>query len=107
MTAPTSARKHLGFGSCRGRRLLGSRFVVHRACSGHLQQDVQFFPSTTEPKTAKNRMHLDVMATDPQAKVARLLELGATGVCHMEEYGYTRTVMADPEGNEFRVAKAK
>lgn len=52
-------------------------------------------------------MHLDVMATDPQAKVARLLELGATGVCHMEEYGYTRTVMADPEGNEFRVAKAK
>lgn len=64
------------------------------------------FVKVPEPKTAKNRMHLDVMATDPQAEVARLIELGATLVSDMEEYGYTWTVMADPEGNEFCVAKA-
>jgi hypothetical protein len=63
------------------------------------------FVKVPEPKTAKNRMHLDVMATDPQAEVDRLIELGATRVSDMEEYGYTWTVMADPEGNEFCVAK--
>lgn len=65
------------------------------------------FVKVPEPKTAKNRMHLDVMATDPHAEVARLIELGATQVSDMEEYGYTWTVMADPEGNEFCVAKTK
>ncbi|HEX6197587.1 MAG TPA: VOC family protein [Jiangellaceae bacterium] len=64
------------------------------------------FVKVPEPKTAKNRIHLDVMATDPQAEVARLMELGATRVSDMDEYGYTWTVMADPEGNEFCVAKA-
>jgi hypothetical protein len=34
-----------------------------------------------------------------------LVELGATRVADREEYGYTWTVMADPEGNEFCVAK--
>jgi hypothetical protein len=65
------------------------------------------FVKVPEPKTAKNRMHLDVMATDPQAEVARLIELGATPVSDMEEYEYTWTVMADPEGNEFCVAKTR
>jgi hypothetical protein len=39
------------------------------------------------------------------AEVTRLVELGATRVADREEYGYTWTVMADPEGNEFCVAK--
>jgi hypothetical protein len=59
-----------------------------------------------EPKTAKNRMHLDVMTSDPESEVARLVELGATRVADMEEYGYKWTVMTDPEGNEFCLAKA-
>ena len=50
-------------------------------------------------------MHFDVMAPDPEAEVARLVDLGATRLADMEEYGYTWTVMADPEGNEFCVAK--
>jgi hypothetical protein len=60
-----------------------------------------------EPKLAKNRMHLDVMAVDPGAEVARLVQLGATRVADMDEYGYTWTVMADPEVNEFCVAKSR
>jgi hypothetical protein len=63
------------------------------------------FVKAPEPKVAKNRMHLDVMAPDPEAEVARLVDLGATRVADIDEYGFTWTVMADPEGNEFCVAK--
>ena len=65
------------------------------------------FAKVREPKTAKNRMHLDVMSPDPEAEVAHLIELGAARVADMNEYGYKWTVMADPEGNEFCVAKAR
>ena len=64
------------------------------------------FVRVPEPKTAKNRMHLDVMTLDPEAEIARLVELGATRVADMEEFGYEWTVMADPEGNEFCLARA-
>ena len=65
------------------------------------------FNKVPEPKTAKNRMHLDLMSPDPESEVARLIELGASRVADMNEYGYTWTVMADPEGNEFCIAKAR
>jgi Glyoxalase-like domain len=65
------------------------------------------FSKVPEPKTAKNRMHLDLMSPDPEAEVVHLIELGATRVADMNEYGYEWTVMADPEGNEFCVAKAR
>jgi hypothetical protein len=65
------------------------------------------FVKVAEPKIAKNRMHLDLMTPDPETEVARLVTLGATRVADMDEYGYTWTVMADPEGNEFCVAKAR
>lgn len=65
------------------------------------------FARVPEPKVAKNRMHLDLMSPDPETEVARLVELGATRVADVEEYGYTWTVMADPEGNEFCVARAR
>jgi len=65
------------------------------------------FVKVPEPKTAKNRIHLDVMTTDPDLEIDRLVGLGATRVRDMEEYGYTWTVMADPEGNEFCIAKER
>ncbi len=65
------------------------------------------FVKVPEPKTAKNRLHLDVMTPDPDAEIARLVDCGATRVADMEEYGYEWTVMADPEGNEFCVARAR
>jgi predicted enzyme related to lactoylglutathione lyase len=60
--------------------------------------------SVPEPKTGKNRVHLDLKVPDVAATVARLESLGArrtSGV--MEELGSCWVVMADPEGNEFCV----
>jgi predicted enzyme related to lactoylglutathione lyase len=58
-----------------------------------------------EPKTAKNRMHLDIDTADVEGEVARLEALGAqrleAGV--RSEHGTHWVIMADPEGNEFCV----
>jgi hypothetical protein len=59
-----------------------------------------------EPKTVKDRIHLDLLV-GPDARAAeveRLLGLGATVLREVEEHGGRHTVMADPEGNEFCVA---
>ncbi|MDH4277159.1 MAG: VOC family protein [Acidimicrobiia bacterium] len=63
------------------------------------------FLKVPEGKTAKNRMHLDLLVPDPEAHVARLVEAGATKVETRSEMGTTWTVMLDPEQNEFCVAK--
>ena len=64
------------------------------------------FAQVPESKTVKNRLHLDVVAQDVEAEIARLVELGGTHVADREEYGYTWTLLADPEGNEFDLARA-
>ena len=63
-----------------------------------------WFQKVPEPKTAKNRLHLDLRApgSGPGVvadEVARLEALGAT--VHAEHDGLT--VMLDPGGNEFCV----
>jgi hypothetical protein len=63
------------------------------------------FAKVPETKIAKNRMHVDLAAPDHEAEVARLVELGATRVADMDEWGFKWTVMQDPEGNEFCVAQ--
>lgn len=62
------------------------------------------FIKVPEPKSAKNRMHLDLDVEDRAAEVERLVGLGATVVHDKDEYGTRWTTMADPEGNEFCVA---
>ena len=58
---------------------------------------------THDPKRTKNRLHLDFGAADPEAEVARLLELGARH-CDVGQTGSESfIVLADPEGNEFCV----
>jgi len=64
------------------------------------------FNVVPEPKTVKNRVHLDLNVADMQAEVARLVGLGARKVKTFDENGETWTVMADPEGNEFCVQPA-
>lgn len=54
-----------------------------------------------EPKTVKNRVHLDLASKDPAAEIERLVGLGATRLEYLERNGRTWTVMRDPEGNEF------
>jgi hypothetical protein len=72
-----------------------------------------FFQRVPEPKTAKNRVHLDLgsgggpgIPVEQQraavdAAVERLQQLGATFVERSEELGVVWAVMHDPEGNEF------
>ncbi|OLE25672.1 MAG: hypothetical protein AUG44_15255 [Actinobacteria bacterium 13_1_20CM_3_71_11] len=56
-----------------------------------------------EPKTVKNRMHLDLLVTDLAAEAARIEALGATRITPepLTMYGEHWLVLADPEGNEF------
>jgi predicted ABC-type ATPase len=72
-----------------------------------------FFQRVPEPKTAKNRVHLDVSVSGghdvPRAErnprvdaaVERLVALGATKVKANDELDQYWVVMRDPEGNEF------
>ena len=57
------------------------------------------FQARPEPKTARNRIHLDIVGGTRAEEVARLAALGAR--VRDEHDGYT--VMLDPEGNEFCV----
>ena len=73
------------------------------------------FVEVPEPKTVKDRIHIDVNATDRDQmdEVARIKELGATDVDvgqHEREPGQhdvTWVVLADPEGNEFCVLRSR
>ena len=60
-----------------------------------------------EPKTVKNRMHLDLLVDDVEAEVRRLESLGASRLTRTPrtEFGQTWFVLADPEGNEFCLAR--
>jgi hypothetical protein len=64
------------------------------------------FVPVPEPKTSKNRVHLDVASTSAVHKaalVARLEGLGARQIDIGQPDGVSWVVMADPEGNEFCV----
>jgi catechol 2,3-dioxygenase-like lactoylglutathione lyase family enzyme len=65
-----------------------------------------FFQRVPEPKTVKNRLHLDLKVADVDAEVERLEALGATVLRPVEQNGDRWIVMLDPEGNEFCVAPA-
>lgn len=65
------------------------------------------FLKVPEAKTAKNRMHLDMLVNEDvprDQEVARLVDLGATHVADKDEWGHSWAVLTDPEGNEFCVA---
>jgi len=65
--------------------------------------------ASPEPKTVKNRVHVDLAATSAahQAElVARLKDLGATPA-DVGQGDVLWTVMADPEGNEFCVLEPR
>jgi hypothetical protein len=72
-----------------------------------------FFQPVPEPKTAKNRVHLDLRPSGRmQEEVDRLTGLGATSLDHVEKAASTVdgqptfwTVMGDVEGNEFCVLR--
>jgi predicted enzyme related to lactoylglutathione lyase len=65
------------------------------------------FLRVPEPKSVKNRIHLDLRPDDQAAEVARLERLGATRVDVGQggDPDVTWVVLADPEGNEFCVLR--
>ena len=62
------------------------------------------FAQVPESKTVKNRVHIDVNATDcsQDEEVARLIGLGAT-VLNDNRPEFSWVTLADPEGNEFDI----
>jgi hypothetical protein len=73
-----------------------------------------WFQPVPEPKTVKNRLHLDLRVAGPRsrpveeraplvdAKVAELVAAGATELRRLDGVkGHYAVVMQDPEGNEF------
>lgn len=56
-----------------------------------------------EPKTVKNRIHLDLVADDFAAATAHAAELGASPAGQIQENLWQ--VWQDPEGNEFCICR--
>ena len=71
-----------------------------------------YFMKVPEPKTGKNRLHLDLVTEESMdAAVDRLIAAGATRVELRQDPDTfanpdTWTVMLDPEGNEFCVTSS-
>jgi hypothetical protein len=63
------------------------------------------FVRVPEPKTLKNRLHLDFRPDDRDDAVARLLDLGATRA-DVGQGEQSWIVLSDPEGNEFCVLQS-
>jgi Glyoxalase-like domain len=74
-----------------------------------------YFQRVPEPKTVKNRVHLDLDVSggasvpierrreQVEAEAERLTGIGATRLRAVEEFGVYWVVMHDPEANEFCV----
>jgi hypothetical protein len=59
------------------------------------------FNKVPEPKTVKNRLHLDVISDTFDAETERLLNLGAQRLSDIQRDKARWTTFADIEGNEF------
>ncbi|MEX0743412.1 MAG: VOC family protein [Actinomycetota bacterium] len=67
-----------------------------------------FFQKVPEPKTVKNRIHLDLRPPDSMAaEVERSKTFGATVQQRVDVEGSFWTVMLDPEGNEFCILRGR
>jgi len=62
-----------------------------------------FMQQMPELSPARSRVHIDIEASDREAEVARLLQLGAT----LRERDEDHSVLLDPAGNTFCVVGAR
>lgn len=63
-----------------------------------------FFIKVPEPRSGKNRLHVDLASADYEAEVDRVIGLGAKRVGDFDEYGVRWTTLSDPEGNVFDIS---
>ena len=103
----SDARSAAGFWAA----LTGWNMHEERTEPGHAEYSVGppeggftrlYFVTVPEPKTAKNRLHLDLLPRDrnQEREIERLVALGAT-VSEAQPPDAGWVVMSDPEGNEF------
>lgn len=52
----------------------------------------------------KNVVHLDLVAEDQPAEIARAVALGAKHIADFDEFGIKWATLSDPEGNLFDIA---
>jgi hypothetical protein len=64
------------------------------------------FTPVPEPKSVKNRLHLDLRPDDQEAEVERLVDMGARPV-DIGQQDVSWVILADPEGNEFCVLSSR
>ncbi|WP_091022477.1 VOC family protein [Nocardioides szechwanensis] len=62
------------------------------------------FQKVSDPTPGKNKVHLDLLASDIDAEAGRLVEAGATEVARQDMGGFRWITLADPQGNQFCVA---
>jgi len=88
------------------RRGAAGNYVMLTSPSGGLPK--LLLQRVSEPKAAKNRMHLDIDTPDVDGEVERLERIGARRLEgeDRKEHGSRWVVMVDPEGNEFCVCDA-
>ena len=65
------------------------------------------FQKVPEPKTVKNRLHLDLRTDRFESESDRLTGLGATAIRSFDRPTIRWTTFADPEGNEFDLIAAQ
>jgi hypothetical protein len=65
------------------------------------------FVLVPEGKIGKNRLHIDLNPDDRDGEVERLVNMGARQVDGGQSTSDSWTVLADPEGNEFCVLRAR
>ncbi|MFD9664308.1 VOC family protein [Rhodococcus sp. NPDC059968] len=61
------------------------------------------FLKVPDKGTGKNTMHIDLVAEDLTAQIARAVDLGAEHVNDFDEYGAKWATLSDPEGNLFDI----
>jgi predicted enzyme related to lactoylglutathione lyase len=65
-----------------------------------------FFQPVPEPKTVKNRVHMDLRPSGSMdEEIERVLDLGASVQGRVDVEGSYWTVMLDPEGHEFCILR--
>jgi predicted enzyme related to lactoylglutathione lyase len=65
------------------------------------------FQKVAEPTPGKNRIHLDLYASEPDQVIKTSQEAGARVLRRHETAGYSWVVLEDIEGNQFCIAPHK
>ena len=81
----------------------GQYLGLHPTSEGHPRL---VFQQVEELPAGSPRVHVDLDSHDVAADTARAVELGATLVQQVEDFGVSWAVLSDPEGNLFCLVPA-